>query len=136
MADCIFCKIVAGEIPAAVLAETDAAISFLDINPVNPGHALIVPRRHAESLLDLTQDELHAVVLMTRRVAAAVVEATGSPAFNVLQNDGGPAGQVVKHCHFHVIPRAEDDGFAFGWRQLHVEAGRMEALREAVRALL
>jgi histidine triad (HIT) family protein len=136
MADCIFCKIIGGEIPALVLVETDQVISFLDINPVNPGHALVVPRRHAESLLALTQDELHAAALVVRRVAAAVVEATGSPAFNVLQNNGQAAGQIVRHVHYHVIPRRPDDGFALGWRQLRPPAGQLEGLQQAVRALL
>lgn len=136
MADCVFCKIINGQIPAATLVETDRVVSFLDVNPVNPGHALVVPRRHVESLLDMTQDELQAVASTARRVAAAVVEATGSPAFNILQNEGAAAGQVVGHVHVHVIPRRADDGFAFGWRQLGYEAGQMDALRQAVRALL
>ena len=136
MTDCIFCKIIGGQIPATVLAETEQVISFLDINPVNPGHALVVPKRHVDNLLDLTQDELHAAVLMTRRVAAAVVEATGFPAFNVLQNNGEAAGQVVEHVHFHVIPRSPEDGFALGWRQTEPEAGQLEALQQAIRALL
>jgi len=136
MPDCVFCKIINGQIPAATLVETDRVVSFLDVNPVNPGHALVVPRRHVESLLDMTQDELQAVASTARRVAAAVVEATGSPAFNILQNEGAAAGQVVGHVHVHVIPRRADDGFAFGWRQLAYEAGQMDALRQAVRALL
>ncbi len=105
MADCIFCKIIAGQIPAAMLLETDRVVSFLDINPVNPGHALIVPRRHVTTLLDLNQDELHVAIYAARRVAAAVTEETGSPAFNLLQNNGRCAGQIIDHVHFHVIPR-------------------------------
>jgi histidine triad (HIT) family protein len=136
MKDCVFCKIIAGEIPAAVLAENGQAISFLDIGPVNPGHALIVPRRHVVDLLGLTQDELCAAMLMTRRVAAAVVEATGSPAFHILQNNGEAAGQIVRHVHLHVIPRSPADGFALGWRQTEPEQGQLEGLRQAIRALL
>ncbi len=136
MADCVFCKIIAGEIPAAKLVETDKVVSFLDANPVNPGHALIVPRRHASSFLDLQQNELHVMIFVARRVAAALTEATGSPAFNILQNDGEAAGQVVDHCHMHVIPRAPDDGFSLGWRQLSYEEGELEALQEAIRRRL
>jgi len=136
MADCVFCKIIAGEIPAAKLVETDKVVSFLDINPVNPGHALIVPRRHVSSFLDVQQNELHVMIFVARRVAAAVTEATGSPAFNILQNDGEAAGQIVDHCHMHVIPRAPDDGFSLGWRQLSYQEGELEALQKAIRRRL
>lgn len=136
MAECIFCKIIAGEIPAAKLIETDKVISFLDINPVNPGHALVVPRRHVESFLDLQQDELHVCIFVAKRVAAAVTEATGSPAFNILQNTGDAAGQVIGHVHMHVIPRAPGDGFDLGWRQLEYEEGELEELQQKISRLL
>ncbi len=136
MAECIFCKIIAGELPAAKLIETDKVISFLDINPVNPGHALVVPRRHVESFLDLQQDELHVSIFVAKRVAAAVTEATGCPAFNILQNTGQAAGQVIGHVHMHVIPRAPDDGFDLGWRQLKYEEGELEELQQNISQLL
>ncbi len=136
MLECVFCKIIAGEIPAAKLIETDKVLSFLDINPVNPGHALVVPKRHVASLLDLHQDELHVSIFIAKRVAAAVAEATGSPAFNILQNDGPAAGQIIEHVHFHVIPRAPDDEFSLGWRQLEYGEGELEQLQDAIRQLL
>jgi len=136
MEDCVFCKIIAGEIPAAKIIETDKVVSFLDISPVNPGHALVVPRRHAASLLDLQQDELHVMIFVARRVAAAVTVATGSPAFNIIQNDGEPAGQVIPHVHLHVVPRKPDDGMHFGWRQLSYGEGELEALQKAIQARL
>ena len=136
MADCIFCKIVAGQIPAAMLIETDKVVSFLDINPVNPGHALVVPKRHATSLLDLGQDELHVAIFVAQRVAGAIVEATGSTAFNILQNNGRCAGQLIDHVHFHVIPRNPQDGFSFGWRQLQYKEGELKAMQEAISARL
>ena len=79
MRDCVFCQIIAGQIPAARLIETDKVVSFLDVSPVNPGHALVVPKRHVGSFLDLHQDELHVTIFVARRVAAAVTGATGSP---------------------------------------------------------
>ncbi len=133
MSGCIFCKIIAGEIPSAELIRTDKVVSFLDINPVNPGHALVVPTRHVTSLLDLKQDELHQAVFVAKRVAGAVKEATGCPAFNVVQNDGEAAGQVVGHVHFHVVPRSPDDGFELGWRQLAYAEGELESMRHAIR---
>ncbi len=132
MAECVFCDIIAGNIPAAKLIETDKVLSFLDISPVNPGHALVVPKRHVASLLDLTQDELHVAIFIAKRVAGAVLEATGSPAFNILQNDGKAAGQIVDHVHLHVIPRSPDDGFSFGWRQLKYEEGALQSLQRAI----
>jgi len=136
MAGCIFCRIAEGGVPAAKLVETDKVISFLDVNPVNPGHALVIARRHAVSLLDLTDAELQEIILIAKRVARAARAATGSSAFNVLQNDGRHAGQVVEHVHFHVIPRRAGDGFAFGWRQLSYKEGEMGALQQAMRDLL
>ncbi len=136
MAECIFCKIIAGEIPAAKLIETDKVISFLDINPVNPGHALVVPKRHVKSFLDLQQDELHVAIFVAKRVAGAATEATGSPAFNILQNDGEAAGQLIDHAHMHVIPRSPDDGFELGWRQLEYGEGELEALQGRISRLL
>ncbi|MGD2174918.1 MAG: HIT family protein [Candidatus Brocadiaceae bacterium] len=136
MADCVFCRIVAGEIPAAKLIETDKVISFLDINPVNPGHALVVPKRHVASFLDLQQDELHTTIFIAKRVAGAVTEATQSPAFNILQNTGEAAGQKIDHVHLHVIPRKPDDGFSLGWRQLEYEEGELEALQESIEQML
>jgi histidine triad (HIT) family protein len=132
MAECVFCKIIEGEIPAATLIETDKVISFLDINPVNPGHALVVPKRHVSSFLDLQQDELHVTIFIAKRVAAAVTEATESPAFNILQNTGESAGQLIDHVHMHVIPRSPDDGFELGWRQLEYEEGELEELQRAI----
>lgn len=136
MTDCVFCKIVAGDIPAAKLLETDKVTSFLDISPVNPGHALVVPKRHVASLLSLNQDELHVMIFVAKRVAAAVTEATDSPAFNILQNDGEAAGQVIRHAHLHVIPRNPDDGFSLGWRQLSYGEGELQALQRSVRQKL
>ena len=136
MPECIFCRIIDGQVPAATLIETDKVISFLDVGPVNFGHALVLPKRHAEGLLDLAQDELHVAIFTARRIAAAVAEATGSPAFNIVLNEGEAAGQVVGHVHFHVIPRRADDGFEMGWRRLSYEEGQLEALQGRIRSLL
>jgi len=136
MVDCVFCRIVAGEIPAAKLIETETVVSFLDIAPVNPGHCLVVPKRHAATLLDLNDEELTDCVLAARRLARAVMEVTGSPGLNLLQNNDRCAGQVVPHVHFHVIPRSPDDGFNFGWRQRRYDEGELEGMRNAISALL
>jgi len=136
MPDCIFCKIVAGQIPAAKLAETERVVSFMDIAPVNHGHALVIPKRHVESMLELTEEELHDCIVTAQRVAKAVTKATGSVGLNLLQNNHRCAGQVVPHAHFHVIPRSPEDGFRFGWRQGAYARGEMEALHKKIMGLM
>jgi len=134
--DCIFCSIVAGNVPAAKLIETDKVISFLDIAPVNRGHCLVVPKRHSESLVNLTQEELHTCIFTVQRIARAAVTATTAEGVNVLQNNGKCAGQVISHVHFHVIPRWSNDGFRFGWRQGSYNEGEIDKLQEEIQALL
>lgn len=131
--DCIFCRIVAGEVPCTKIIETNRVLSFLDISPVNRGHALVVPKRHAGTLLELNQEELHGSIFIVQRVARAVVRATDADGFNVLQNNNEVAGQEVPHVHFHVIPRFEGDGFDLGWRQGSYEEGQMERLQGEIR---
>jgi histidine triad (HIT) family protein len=131
--DCIFCRIVAGEVPCTKVIETNRVLSFLDISPVNKGHALVVPKRHAGTLLELNQEELHGSIFIVQRVARAVMRATDADGFNVLQNNNEVASQEVPHVHFHVIPRFEGDGFDLGWRQGSYEEGEMERLQREMR---
>ena len=130
--DCIFCKIAEGEQEAAEVFRTDEVVAFLDINPVNPGHCLVIPRRHAESLLQLREDEMSACMNAAQQVGKAAMQATDSPGLNLLQNNDRCAGQLVSHAHFHVIPRRPDDGFSFGWRQQDYAEGQMESMRRAI----
>lgn len=110
--DCLFCKIVKGEIPCIKVYETDRLLSFLDIAPAAPGHALIVPKEHAPTLLDLPPAMGAELLDAVQRVGRAVMAATGATGMNVLANTFASAGQVVLHAHLHVIPRTEDDGLA------------------------
>lgn len=130
--DCVFCKIVDGRIPAGRIREDALALSFMDIAPVNRGHVLVIPKRHVIALTDLTRDELVSCITLVQDVAKAVLAATGWPGFNVLQNNHACAGQVVAHCHFHVIPRSPDDGMKFGWRQLKYGEGELEEYRRRI----
>jgi histidine triad (HIT) family protein len=112
---CIFCKIVAGEIPSTGLLETDHAVAFLDINPVNRGHALIVPRAHHATLSDLPDDlSAHAGSLLPR-LCRAIKAVTGADGLNVIVNHGAVAGQTIDHVHWHVIPRFRDDPVNWPW---------------------
>lgn len=107
--DCIFCKIVAGEIPSHKLCESAHSIAILDAFPATRGHALVITKTHRDSILDMTAEEIADASLLMQKIAAAVSKAADCPAFNLLHNKGRLAGQLVFHAHFHVIPRFEDD---------------------------
>ncbi|MDX9736613.1 MAG: HIT family protein [Azonexus sp.] len=112
---CIFCRLIAGEIPAARVFEDAETLAFMDIGQVNPGHVLVAHKRHAPTLLDLTADEAAAVMRTAHRIALAV-QATFNPAgLTLLQCNGKVAEQTVFHVHMHVVPRHADDGVALSW---------------------
>lgn len=110
MTDCIFCKIIRGEIPSLKVYEDDRVFAFLDIQPVSIGHTLIVPKAHAENCLATADEDLSAVMRVVKRVGGAAIKATGAQGFNVGINCGEAAGQIVMHTHVHVMPRTEGDG--------------------------
>jgi histidine triad (HIT) family protein len=134
--DCVFCKIVQGEIPSARVLETDRAIAFLDINPVNLGHLLLLPRSHHESLLDLPEDDAAHVGALLPRLCRAVVAATGAEAFNLIVNNGRLAGQTVFHGHWHIIPRFPGDAVHWPWPHRVYDAGEMPRMQERIRQAL
>lgn len=113
--DCVFCKIIAGAIPSHGVYEDADVTAFLDIGPVARGHVLVVPKAHAMTLDALPLDAAAAVGRALVTVGGAVAKATEAPAWNVLQNNGQLAGQLVDHVHFHVIPRYDGDGFQYAW---------------------
>ncbi|KAG8983378.1 hypothetical protein FRB94_007005 [Tulasnella sp. JGI-2019a] len=115
-ASCLFCKIIKGEIPSLKILETELSYAFMDINPLAKGHSLIIPKFHAEKLHEVPDESLADVMPIAKKIALAI----GSPDYNILQNNGAIAHQVVKHVHFHVIPKpAESDkeGLVIGWPQ-------------------
>lgn len=109
--DCLFCKIVRGEIPSHKVYEDEAFVAFLDINPVNPGHTLIVPKEHSENILDMSEAPLTGIGAIIQKIARAVKTATEADGINVTMNNGQAAGQLVPHAHTHVIPRISADGY-------------------------
>jgi histidine triad (HIT) family protein len=113
--DCIFCKIVAGELPATVIAEDDHTVAFMDISPATRGHALVVPREHAEDLLNIEAEELSHVMHAAQKVAGRAKEVLGADGINLLNSTGSTAWQTVFHFHVHVIPRYEDDPLKLPW---------------------
>jgi histidine triad (HIT) family protein len=112
---CIFCKIVRGEIPSAQVIDTDEAIAFLDINPVIQGHTLLVPKAHYPNLAELPDELAGAICSLLPRLCRAVAAATGAQGLNVIVNNGRAAGQTIDHCHWHVIPRFNDDPVNWPW---------------------
>lgn len=115
--DCIFCKIIRGTIPSARVLETDQAVAFLDIGPLNPGHTLLVPRAHHATLGDLPDELAAHVGSLLPRLCRAVKSATGAAGLNVVVNNGEAAGQTIAHCHWHIIPRFPGDPVRWPWPQ-------------------
>jgi histidine triad (HIT) family protein len=113
--DCIFCKIVAGEIPGATVDEDEFTVAFMDINPATRGHALVVPRRHVHDLLEIEPDELAAVARAAQRLAQRAIDRLGADGVNLLNSCGRAAWQTVFHFHIHVIPRYTDDPLQLPW---------------------
>jgi histidine triad (HIT) family protein len=113
--DCIFCKIVAGEIPSAIVDQDESTLAFMDINPATRGHALVIPRNHVEDLLEIEPDELTAVMLAAQRLAVRVSERLGADGVNLINSCGNAAWQTVFHFHVHVIPRYVGDPLRLPW---------------------
>jgi len=111
MTDCIFCKILAKEIPCSQIYEDENTFAFLDINPVNKGHALVILKKHYETLLDIPKDELCTMIAITQKVSKAIFKSLNADALNVMMNSYPVSGQLVPHAHFHIIPRFSGDGF-------------------------
>ncbi len=112
---CVFCKIVHGEIPAAKVLESPEAVAFLDINPVNPGHTLLVPKAHHAHLSDLPDALAAATALLLPRLCRAIAAAARAEGLNVIVNNGNVAGQTIDHCHWHIIPRFSGDSVNWPW---------------------
>jgi histidine triad (HIT) family protein len=113
--DCLFCKIIAGELPGQIIVEDERAVAFMDINPATRGHALAVPRRHATDLLDIDAEDLAATVLAAQRVARRASERLGADGVNLINSCGRAAWQTVFQFHVHVIPRYVGDPLRLPW---------------------
>ena len=126
---CLFCKIARGDIPSAMIVETDHAVAFLDINPVNKGHVLLVPRKHHPTVVELPEDLAAETARLLPKLCRAIIEATGADGLNVIINNGAVAGQTIHHGHWHLIPRFVDDPVDWPWphaEYLGDELGQMQ----------
>lgn len=134
MADTIFKKIISGEIPCHKLYEDELVFAFLDINPLSPGHALVIPKEAAETLDELSDESAAAIGRVLPRICRAVKKVTGTSAYNVLENNGGAAHQVVRHVHFHIIPKPDTErGLGIGWPAGKLDGAEGAKLAEALR---
>jgi len=130
--DCIFCKIIAGEIPAYKVYEDEKILAFLDITPVNPGHTLVVPKEHHADLLDLPEELACQAISVIKKITPAILAGTGAKAFNLNLNNGITAGQLVSHFHWHIVPRFEGDGYEL-WHGKSYGEGEAEAVLEGIK---
>ncbi|NQV13136.1 MAG: HIT family protein [Parcubacteria group bacterium] len=135
MSNCVFCKIIAGELPGAKVYEDDKILAFLDINPINYGHTLVIPKEHYETLVDLPDELLKEVILVVKKIGQAVIAELRVDGFNIGLNNGKAAGQLVDHVHFHVIPREVGDGLKH-WPSKDYEEGEMDSVAEKIKQAL
>lgn len=137
MTDCLFCKIVAGEIPSIHVFENDQVLAFMDIGPIVKGHVLVIPKAHHNPLSQTPDDVLAQVIAVVRRVAQAQQAGLGADGVNVHQSNGAAAGQVIPHLHFHVIPRFKHDGHHWNWTpHPYADLDEAAALAERIQAAL
>ena len=135
MSDCIFCKIISGEIPSAKVYEDDSVFAFLDIAPVNPGHVLAVTKKHYANIEETPEEDLCALMKAVKRIGSAIKAGLGAEGYNLNENNDPIAGQVIPHLHFHVIPRRSGDGLKL-WPQGKYEEGEAENVAEKIKKII
>jgi histidine triad (HIT) family protein len=131
--DCVFCKMVTGQIPFVKIFEDDTVLAFLDIGPISDGHTLVISKQHIEKLHDCPAELLGQICSHLGRIAGAVTKAMNSEGYNLLCNNGRPAGQLVKHMHFHIIPRKTGDGVFNRWPSGKYQDGIIETIADKIR---
>lgn len=132
--DCIFCKIVAGELPAQIVREDERTVAFMDINPATRGHALVIPRQHAANLLEIGAEDLQATILAAQALARRVTDRLKADGVNLINSCGSMAWQTVFHFHIHVIPRYRDDPVKLPWIPSPGDMDEIAAAAEALRS--
>ncbi len=135
MPDCIFCKIVRGELPSHKLYEDDKTFAFLDIHPVNPGHTLVIPKKHAVDVFEIEEGEWDAVMRTVRKISHALERSLTPSGINLAMNNRSGAGQVVFHAHVHVMPRYPSDGHEL-WKGHPYPDGEAASTAEKIRATI
>jgi len=130
--NCIFCKIVNGDIPSKMLYEDGEFKVILDLGPETKGHALILPKNHYRNLYELPDDMASKVMLLAKKMASQMTDKLECDGFNLVQNNGEAAGQTVFHFHLHLIPRYNEDGQTLGWKELQLTADELEEIKKII----
>lgn len=130
--DCLFCRIVRGEIPSSKVYEDDYVYAFLDIAPSFPGHTLVVSKNHYKNILDMDVSEASHIFAAIQKIAPAMMKATGAEGFHVLQNNNEAAGQTVFHTHFHIISRKAGDGMTLWTPTPYENMGKMLEMAQKI----
>lgn len=132
--DCLFCKIVNGEIPCTKVYENEMVLSFMDISPMNDGHLLVIPKTHGSTILELPETDFLAVMSATKKIAEAVKKALNPDGINILQLNGEAANQVVPHLHVHIVPRWLGDGLTVSkWVPVQGDMEQISQFREKIK---
>lgn len=132
MSDCIFCKIAQGEIPSKTIYEDEKFRVILDLAPVTKGHALILPKKHALNLFELSDETAAEAIVLAKKIAGKMREKLKCDGLNLLQNNGDTAGQTIHHFHIHVIPRYEGDGQELGWVPNEATQEELEMVKKEI----
>lgn len=132
--DCIFCQIRDGQIPSTRVYEDALTLAFMDINPLNEGHLLVIPKAHAETIYDMSHPDLAAVSATAKKMAEAIRHALHPEGLNLYQANGAAAAQVVPHFHLHLIPRWKGDGKSLEWKLVKGDLERIRGTAEKIRA--
>lgn len=136
MKNCVFCKIIAGELPSYKVYEDDRTLAFLDINPINQGHTLVIPRNtNVKNIFDVPKDDWIAMTAIVHKIAAAIESTTNADGVNIMMNNREHAGQIVDHPHIHIIPRFKGDGLQL-WPHKKYAEGEAEELQGRIRGAL
>jgi histidine triad (HIT) family protein len=134
--ECAFCSIRNGQIPAVVVAEDERALAIMDINPINDGHVLVMPRAHAATIFEIAEEDLIAAIRLAKRIATGIRKGLAPDGLNLIQNNGAAASQSVPHFHLHLIPRWVDDGKGLTWELIPGSSVRIRQMAAAIRAAL
>lgn len=134
--ECVFCGIVKKEIPARIVYEDEKVMAFLDINPVSKGHTLVIPKEHHEDIFEIPEDVLSSLIKVVKKISVAVRKTLNADGVNILQSNGSAAGQVIKHVHFHVIPRFEGDGISFELKHGKLDEQVMDDIEKKIKSML
>ena len=128
--NCIFCKIIAGEIPSRTVYEDEGYKAIMDVSPASKGHVIVLPKNHASNVFEISEEELSGAMIVAKKVAAMLKEKLGCDGVNILQNNGEAAGQTVFHLHVHVIPRYKGDTVNITWQ--HLDDMDLDAVRNII----